>query len=308
VGRCRIGALDSIRLIDHLSDPAMRGIYVPGLVAGLCTALTCALVSPLVVVRRLGFIGQGISHCAFGGVGVAAVLAAWGLMGTGGVMEFVVVSAFCIAAALGMGMIADRRRTPEDSTIGMFLVGSMALGALLVTMARDHRVNAGLAPDPRSWESILFGSVMNAGHIEMWLAIGVLAAVLIVLGMLRRALLFWAFDEEAARAFGVPSGAMRAILMIVLALIVVTAMRTAGVVLASALLVLPGATALRLSDRLGTVVLVSLACGVIGLVGGMILSVQANWQPGPCVVLVMAALFVASLASSKAIRPAAAPE
>jgi ABC-type Mn2+/Zn2+ transport system permease subunit len=301
-----MGALESIRLIDHLRDPAMRAIYLPGLIAGLSTVVVCALLSPLVVVRRLGFVGQGISHCAFGGVGVAAVLAAYGLLGRGSVMEFAVVSVFCISAALGMGMIADRRQTPEDSTIGMFLVGSMAVGALLVTMARDHAAAAGRMPDTRSWESILFGSVMVAGDVEMVLSIGVMVVVTAAVWLLRRALLFWAFDEDSARAFGVPAGAMRAALMILLALVVVTAMRTAGVVLASALLVLPGATALRLSDRLGTVVGISIACGVIGLLVGMAMSIQLDWQPGPSIVLVMVAMFVAALAWSRASRRVAA--
>jgi ABC-type Mn2+/Zn2+ transport system permease subunit len=188
----------------------------------------------------------------------------------------------------------------------MFLVGSMAVGALLVTMARDHAAAVGRMPDIRPWESILFGSVMVAGDVEMVLSIGVMVIVTAAVWLLRRALLFWAFDEDSARAFGVPAGAMRAALMILLALVVVTAMRTAGVVLASALLVLPGATALRLSDRLGTVVGISLACGVIGLLVGMAMSIQLDWQPGPSIVLVMVAMFVAALAWSRASRRVAA--
>ena len=260
--------------------------------------LTCGVLSPLVVVKRLGFIGQGISHSAFGGVGVAAVLAAVGLIATGGVAEFAVIAMFCVAAALGMGLMADRRRTPEDTTIGLFLVGSMAAGALLVAMARGQAVRHGNAPDARSWESLLFGSVMGAGTAEVVLAGTVLAVVLIAIVLLRRPLLFWAFDEDAARAFGFPARGMRIVLMIVLALVVVTAMKTAGVVLASALLVLPGATALRLSQRLVPVTVISVLCGLIGLAGGMTLSVEQNWQPGPCVVLVMAGVFVLAMAWS----------
>lgn len=294
-------AADHAGLLACLGDPMMRELLLPGLLAGACTVITCAILSPLVVVRRLGFIGQGISHSAFGGVGVAAVLAAFGFIAVGGAAEFAVIAIFCIAAALGMGFIADRRRTPEDSTIGLFLVGSMALGALLFAYGRDHALAVGRAADARSWESILFGSVMNAGRSEVVLAAIVMGIVLLTLAAIRRPLLFWAFDEEAARGFGVPAAALRAGLMILLALVVVAAMKTAGVVLASALLVLPGATALRLSDRLGRVIAISLATALIGLLGGLALSVERNWQPGPCVVLAMTALFVAALAWS-AIR------
>ncbi len=269
----------------------MRAIYLPGTLAGFCTVIMCGLVSPLVVVKRLGFIGQGISHSAFGGVGVAAMLAAMGVIAIGGAAEFGVIAAFCVAAALGMGLLADRKRTPEDTTIGLFLVGSMAAGALLVATARDRASASGRAPDARSWESILFGSVMNAGNAEVVLAAIVLVVAVVAVLALRRPLLFWAFDEDAARAFGVPTRLIRGALMVLLALIVVTAMKIAGVVLASALLVLPGAIAMKLSARLIPVTLLSIACGIFGLLAGLALSVQQNWQPGPCVVLVMAALF-----------------
>ncbi len=291
-----------MQIARFLSDPMMREIYLPGTLAGLCTVLMCGLLSPLVVVKRLGFIGQGISHSAFGGVGVAAMLAAMGLLTTGGVGEFAVIAIFCIAAALGMGLLADRKRTPEDTTIGLFLVGSMAAGALLVAMARGQAARFGNRPDTRSWESILFGSVMGAGRAEVVLAASVLAIVLIAMFIMRRPLLFWAFDEDAARAFGVRARGMRIVLMILLALVVVTAMKTAGVVLASALLVLPGATALRLSQRLIPVTLISIACGLIGLLGGLTLSVEQNQQPGPCVVLVMAAIFTVAMAWSAFAR------
>jgi zinc transport system permease protein len=296
-----------VRIIDFLADPAMRAIYLPGTLAGLCTVVMCGLVSPLVVVKRLGFIGQGISHSAFGGVGVAAMLAAMGVIAIGGAAEFGVIAAFCIAAALGMGLLADRKRTPEDTTIGLFLVGSMAAGALLVAMARDRAITAGRAPDARSWESILFGSVVNAGDAEVVLAAIVLVIAIAAVLMLRRPLLFWAFDEDAARAFGVPTRLIRGALMVLLALIVVTAMKIAGVVLASALLVLPGATAMKLSTRLIPVTLLSIACGILGLLVGLALSVQQNWQPGPCVVLVMAAMFGSALGWSRfaPARPAA---
>lgn len=287
-----------MRIIDFLADPAMRAIYLPGTLAGLCTVVMCGLVSPLVVVKRLGFIGQGISHSAFGGVGVAAMLAAMGLIAIGGAAEFGVIAAFCIAAALGMGLLADRKRTPEDTTIGLFLVGSMAAGALLVALARDRAFASGRAPDARSWESILFGSVMNAGDTEVVLAAIVLVAAVAAVLALRRPLLFWAFDEDAARASGVPTRLIRAALMVLLALIVVTAMRIAGVVLASALLVLPGATALKLSARLVPVTLLSIALAILALLTGLALSVQQNLQPGPCVVLVMAAMFGVALAAN----------
>jgi len=115
----------------------------------------------------------------------------------------------------------------------------------------------------------------------------------VVLGLWagRRPLLFWATDEQTARAFGVPVGLVRGGLMVVLGLVVVTSMKVAGVVLASALLVLPGATALRLSSRLWSVVGWSLVVGAAGVLAGFVVAFEADWPVGPSIVLVQVVLF-----------------
>ena len=94
----------------------------------------CAVLSPLVVLKRLSFVGQGVSHSAFGGVGVAAVLGALAA-GQTSVVGFCVIGAFCIAAALGMALVGDRRGLALDTAIGVFLAASMALGIVLLHVA-----------------------------------------------------------------------------------------------------------------------------------------------------------------------------
>ena len=124
----------------------------------------------------------------------------------------------------------------------------------------------------------------------------------------RRPMLFWVFDEESSPAFGIRAGAMKTVLMVLLAVAVVVAMKLAGVVLATALLVLPGATALRLSQRFGTVMLISIATGLAGLVSGIMLSMQLDWPPGPCMVLVLTLLFAIAVAYSALRGPSGASE
>ncbi len=287
-------------LYEYLTDPYTRDLYLQAIVAGMAVVIMCGVLSPLVVVRRLGFIGQGVSHSAFGGIGVAAILAAFGVLSTGGLAEFAVIVAFCIAAALGMGGLSHRRTLPEDTAIGMFLVGSMALGAVLVQASVRVAGERGVMMAGRSWESILFGSILMAGPTEVRTGIACAVGVIGLLWWFRRPLLFHIFDEDSARAFGVPGERMRAVLMILLAVAVVTAMKLAGVVLATALLVLPGAIALRLNTRAGrglaAVTGISVVAGIVGLLGGLILSTQMDWQPGPSVVLVLVAMFAAGWA------------
>lgn len=277
----------------------LTDLYLYATLAGLAVVLTCGVLSVFVVVKRLGFVGQGISHSAFGGVGVAALLAAHGIAVPGSIAEFGVIVAFCVAAALGMAAVADKRTVPTDTAIGLFLVASMAAGAILVQVSRGVAIANGRAPDVRSWESILFGSILLAGPTDA--VVGWVCAAL-VLGLVwwqRRKLLFWAFDEDSARAFGVPTGAAKVLLMIVLSLAVVTAMKLVGVVLATAMLVLPGATALKLTDRLWWSVGLSCAAGVLGLLGGLVLSLWMDWSPGPSVVVVMTGLFAAAMLAER---------
>lgn len=267
-----------------LTDPDladMRHIVLTALVAGLSVTVMCGILSPLVVVKKLGFVGQGVSHSAFGGIGIAAVLGATGWINPGGAAEFAVIVAFCIAAALGMASVSDRRTTPVDTAIGLFLVGSMALGAVLVQASGSQT----------SWESILFGSILVAGEREAMAGWALASAIALAAWWWRRPMLFWTFDEDSAAAFGVPAKRMKLTLMILLTLAVVTAMKLAGVILATALLVLPGAIALRMSDRLWTVVALSVGAGVAGLVGGFIASIELNWQAGPSMVLVLTLMF-----------------
>lgn len=275
-----------MRVLDYLRD--YPELFWPPCIAALCLAVLCSSLSVLVVLKRLAFIGQGISHAGFGGIGIAAVfgLAAANLSPAGILAQFAVVVIFCIACALGVGALSAGRgagKTHEDTAIGIVLVASMAMGSLLV---RKY------APTFQ-WENFLFGYLMNTAKADAMVAGAIAVAVTLTLWVVRRPLTFWAFDESSATAAGVATGRMRFVLMVLLGLATVAAMRLAGVVLASALLVLPGATALKLSTRLIPVLAWSLATALIGVTAGLIVAFELNWPPGPGIVVSLCAMYVA---------------
>lgn len=281
-------------LTGHLAD-----MFWPAVVTGVAVAVMCAILSILVVLKRLAFIGQGVSHAAFGGVGLAALL---GLMaGAAGatlgpsLAQFLVILAVCLAAALGVGFLSRRGSTQADTAIGIVLVASMALGAVLLNLAHRWKRVSGV-----SWESVLFGQLLNVGWSDAAIAIAVAALTLGLLAYFRRPMLFWAFDPPVARAFGVRADAMNFLLLTLLALATVTAMKLAGVVLATAMLVLPGAAALQLSRRSSRVIALSFAAAFAGVLGGLVLSFEADWPPGPSIVLVLTGLFAASRLARRA--------
>lgn len=271
--------------------------YGPAFAAGLAIALVCSILSPLVVLKRLAFVGQGISHAAFGGVGVAAALAILGglTFAASYAGQFAIVLCFCVAAAVLIGRLMDRGATEADSAIGIVLVATMTLGAILIqwsVQAQAHRSQVAVI-QVQGWESILFGELIAVDWTAAAIAWIAGTTILAALWWYRRPLIFWAFDEAAAPAFGVSGQSMKYLLIILLTFAIVTSMRLAGVVLATAVLVLPGAAALHLSDRMRPVLALSLATGLFGVIAGMALSF-VGLPPGACIVAVLVALFAAA--------------
>ncbi len=287
--------------LRYLNDPLMAGMVWPVVVTGLAVATLCALLSVLVVLKRLAFIGQGISHAGFGGMGMAAVL---GLVGAGATQtagtamaQFLVVLTVCLLSALLIGFMSERTGAEADTAIGIVLVGTMAAGVVLVRQARTAV----------SVESFLFGDILAVSWADAAIGWGVALGVLLTLWAVRRPLLFWSFDPVVARAVGVNERRMNLLLMVLLGLATVTAMKLAGVVLATAMLVLPGSIALRLSRRWSPVLALAALAAVIGVAGGLVVSFELDWPPGAAVVSVLCGLFaLAWLAGSARRTPAPA--
>ncbi len=301
------GTEHAMQTLEWLRVPEFRAMLLPGLVGGVAVVFMCALLSVLVVLKRLAFVGQGVSHSAFGGIGVAAILGFLGqsvaadspLADYSWLISSAIVLVFCIISAVGMGLLSERAGhagVREDTAIGVFLVASMALGGLLLSLA----IRSGKLAGNAGYESILFGQVLAVSWTDAIAAILACLAVVAVLWAFRRPMLFWAFDETSAVAFGVPTLLLRLALMVLLCIAIVTAMKIVGVVLATALLVLPGASALRLSDRLHPVFVLSSIFGVLGLLVGVVVSLeQGEIPPGATIVLSLCTLFgVAWIASA----------
>lgn len=281
---------------DYLSGPA-SSLFWPGVVAACAIALQAGVLSVFIVLKRLAFLGQGITHAAFGGVGIAAIFG----LGTGA--GFLVVAVFCVLSAVAIGALTGRRRLSDDTAISVLLVGSMALGAVLLHWRLTHW---GPTPMALGWESLLFGSILTveAGDAALaWIVAGIVIA-----GLLwnRRTMLFWAFDAAAAEAFGVRVGAMRQLLLVLAALSIVVSMKLAGVVLVTALLVLPGAAALQVSRRFGEVMALSVVFAELGVLVGLVISFESDLPTGPCVVGCLVAILVISWIASM-VRPGRAP-
>ncbi|MGP1347284.1 MAG: metal ABC transporter permease [Phycisphaerales bacterium] len=273
--------------------PDAVALFWPSLIAGLAIAIFAGLLSPLVVLRKMAFVGQGISHAAFGGAGIAAILGLTAPTLPHAAGTLIIVAAVCILCGVLIASFANRSAASEDTLIGIFLVAFMALGSILLTLAtHGTRLNPG-GPPPVGVEAWLFGSILDVTRADALLACIAAIAIAATLIAMRRSIAFWAFDEPGAQAFGINTPRVRLTTMVLLAIAVVAAMKLAGAVLATALLVLPGAIALRLSQRLAAVIALSLITATLGVAVGLALAFTAgNLPAGPCIVAVLVAAFM----------------
>ncbi len=276
--------------------------HYPIIIAALVISILGAALSVFVVLKRLAFIGQGVSHAAFGGVGIALVLGVHGATTMGAIGQLGIVVAFSILAALGIASISRSQRGRTDTAIGVVLSASMALGFVLFTVAEsghEHdeqgHAHGEHADGHHLIEEILFGNILDTNWTDTWVAIIASVGIGATLWFTRRKLVFWAFDEPVCDAYGVSARRMTDLFLVLLALTVVMSMQIAGVVLAAAMLVLPGAAALNLSAKLSTVFMYALLIAIVGAIAGLQAGLAGDYPVGPSIVLAQSVLYLGSL-------------
>jgi len=251
------------------------------LLASISLSIACAALSVFVVSRHWAFIGEGISHSAFGGAGTAWMLALlFPRLQNGPFIELCVV-VFCVLTGAAIGFLSNEKRTTSDAAIGIFMVASLAWGFLAADIYRSVRHT-----EPLGFSDFLFGQMSWMSGDYATTVIALSAAVIIVLIAFGKEILYVSFDPEMARVSGIRAGVIHYILMLLVTLTIVLGIRIAGSVLITALLVLPAATALLLSQQLRNVFAISIITAIIGTTIGVGIHLAYSMVPaGPAIVL-----------------------
>ncbi|RZU52632.1 zinc transport system permease protein [Krasilnikovia cinnamomea] len=272
------------------------------MVRALLAALVIGLVAPALgvylVQRRLSLIGDGIGHVALTGVGVGL------LLNQSPVITAVIVAA---AGAVGVELVRQRGGTSGDLALALLFYGGIAGGVMLV----------GLSPDSTSANLVqyLFGSLVTTSPQDLAVIAALGAAVLIAMLALRPALFAVCTDEEYARVSGLPVRTLNLVMAVTTAVTVTIAMRTVGLLLVSALMVVPVAAAQQITSGFRTTMTVAMVIGVGAAASGVWVSGAVDTAPGATIVILAIAAFVALTVGAgtwRALRrratPAAAPE
>ncbi|NIZ91824.1 metal ABC transporter permease [Kineosporiaceae bacterium B12] len=251
------------------------------LLAAALVGVAAPLVGAFVVQRGLSLIGDGLGHVALTGV------AAGVLTGSAPVWTALVAA---VAAALAVEAVRARGRTGGDVALAVISYGGIAGGVVLMSAAPPG--------SPANLESYLFGALTTTSPADVR-TFGALALVLLVAVLLLRP---WFFavssDEEHARAVGLPARALTAGLAVLTAVTVVLSMRTVGLLLVSALVVVPVAAAQRTCTSFAAVQVTACAVGLVAGTGGVVASYRLGTPPGGTIVLLALAIFLVAVLAS----------
>ncbi len=259
------------------------------LLAAVITGLTAPAIGTYLVQRRLSLLGDGLGHLAVAGVGLAF------LTGTAPLPLAVLV---CVVGAVGIELLRELGRTSGDVGLAILFYGGLSGGLLLASLAGQGT---------GALSAYLFGSLLTINAGELWIIGGLAAVVLLVcLGLLPQ-LFAVSADEPFARTIGLPVRLYNVLVVALAAITVTVSMRTVGLLLVSALMVVPVATANHLVIGFRRSMLVAMGLGVLAAVSGTVGSFEFDTAPGALIVVIAIGLFALSWPVSLVIARRHAP-
>ncbi|KDE55119.1 metal ABC transporter permease [Methanoculleus sp. MH98A] len=251
------------------------------LIAGVLASVACGIIGTYVVVRRMVSVSGGISHAAFGGIGLGYYLGIDPLLGA---------TAFTVATALGMGTLQLRARQQMDTIIGAVWAAGMAIGILFVYLT------PGFAPDLFSY---LFGNILLVPRGDI-LLMGVLVVIIVaVVALLYRELQAVTFDPDYATVMNLPVERLSLLLLVLIALTVVMLIRVVGIILVIALLTLPAAISRLYTTRIRSMMLLAVILGIAFTIAGILLSYLLDVPSGATIILVSTVAYAGALVTER---------
>ncbi|MBX7111676.1 MAG: metal ABC transporter permease [Dehalococcoidia bacterium] len=258
-------------------EPLQFDFFRHALLAATMVGALTGLVGVFIVLRRMSYIGHGMSHAVFGGA-VVGYVAGFNFYLASGLWGF--------GSALLINQTMRRRQIGADAAIGIVTTASFALGVALISRAKSVT---------RNFDAALFGNLLGVSSTDLWVIAGVLLFTVLVIFFLYKQILFLTFDAEVAPIYGVPVGWIDTLFALVLAATIIASIRIMGVTLIAASLVIPPVTARLLTDRFARMLLLSSAIGALVAGAGMFLSYYLDVASGASIVLLSAAVFALTL-------------
>ena len=247
------------------------------LVAGIAVGIICSFMGTFLVLRRYSLFGDGIAHVAFGGISVGLFLGVFPLW-----------TAFIVSIFGGLGLQKLRQSTniSGDSAVAVVLVSGLAVGVILVSSSGGFSVDL---------FSFLFGSILLISNEDTIMILAISAGIIATLTLLQKQFLHLTFNEEQAKLGGLRTTLLNYAFVVLASITVVTSMRLVGILLISALIVVPNITAMMFGKGFKKTVFISMSIAVISVVSGILVSYSFNFAPSGTIVVIAVGILVGTL-------------
>ena len=253
------------------------GFMQKALIAGIAVGLICSFMGTFLVLRRYSLFGDGIAHVAFGGISVGLFLGVFPLW-----------TAFIVSIFGGLGLQKLRQSTKisGDSAVAVVLVSGLAVGVILVSASGGFSVDL---------FSFLFGSILLISNEDTIMILGISAGIIATLTIMQKQFLHLTFNEEQAKLVGLRTTLLNYAFVVLASITVVTSMRLVGVLLISALIVIPNISAMMFGKGFKKTVIISMSISVISVVSGILVSYFLNVAPSGTIVVIAVGILVGTL-------------
>jgi manganese/iron transport system permease protein/iron/zinc/copper transport system permease protein len=259
-------------------EPLQYEFFVRGLIAATVVGALCGLIGVYVVLRKMSYIGHGLSHAIFGGAVVSFVM---------GFNFYIGASLWGFGSALLINWTTRQRKfIAADAAIGIITTASFALGIALISRYRTFT---------RSFDAALFGNILGVDQGDLYAIFGLTILTFIVVIVMYRRFLFTTFDPEVAPYFGVNTAWIDTLFSLILAGAIVVSLQVFGATLIASALVIPPITARLLTDNFGRMMFLSVIIGALCGFVGIYASYYVDIASGASIVLVSAGAFVLAM-------------
>ncbi len=247
------------------------------LISGVLSALLCASIGVFVVTRKMSFFANAVAHSSLAGVAIGYLI---------GASPFGSAVAFGALVGLGIGYLYRTSQLFIDTVIGIFLPSSMAFGVVLIGFVHGYK------PDLLSY---LFGDILAVSTADMYAVIALSVIAFAFLIAFFHEIVMIALDEDWAKVKGIPVNLIDYTFFVILALIIVVSTKTVGIILVSALVVIPPASAMNVAKSFKWTMIYSIVFGILSAVLGILFSYLFNISTGPTIVLTAFLIFLITI-------------
>jgi zinc transport system permease protein len=244
------------------------------LLAGLLIGTICAVLGVFLVLKRLSLLGDGLAHAAFAGVSLGLLFNVYPLLSA---------LVATTVGALGVQKLISKTKIYGDAATAVVLSLGMGIAVLIISSVKGFNVDL---------FSYLFGSILAISTDDLWIIAGVFVAVLAFVISQYRKLMFVAFNEDVARTSGINVNLIESVFVMITAMTVVVAIRAVGILLVSALLVIPAITAFQIAGSFKRALMVAVVAALSAILGGIVVSYQLDLAPSGTIVVLLCTFFM----------------